>query len=832
MLPQGLQPLAGYKQFILYKLERRENGKVDKVPHSPYTLEMHDAHDPSHWTDVENAFLLAESLGEGWGAGFVLTDGDPFYCLDLDHCRTESGWSETAASVADSLPGAAIEVSQSNESLHFWGMSAPLEHRTRPHPNAKCPWPGVELYTRRRFIALTGNVIAGNAATLADLRPIVDAWFTPEARNVIDVDEWNLKPVEAWRGPADDDDLIRRALLSQSANAVWGHGVTFANLWHGDADALARRWPSDAGKATAWNESQADAALAAHLAFWTGRHHQRIAELMYRSALVRPKWEREDYLLRTIRLACSAGKDVLQDAPVLAPLEAPPFMPDPPLPSVASVPLADAFQAEGSAPIEPPSEGGTPVSTFKTGRTSLGADEQVGYFRGCVYVRRPNRVYVPGAPYTLDRQQFDATYGGQTFLGAEGRPTKSPWEAFTQSSCVNFPRVDDEDFNPAHAAGRVYRGMEGEWVVNTYLAAEIEAREGNVDLWWQHLGNLFPVQTDRDAFMAWVCALVRHPGRKFPWSPILISGEGTGKTITYDAIRAAMGQRYTRSVRGSSLTSRFNDWIGKTLLCVVEDFRLPKATERDDLLEKLKEMVGGGQRIESEGKGQHASNVKNQCNFLFSANRLDVLRLDENSRRWAPFVINLWNEGQLRCKGMDARYFKTLKDWFDMPSTWSALRHLFVTWPIPDHLNPTTYCTRAPQTTTSAEMYAANKDPATECVEEAVRAGLWGMRDGWASIDTVKAILEKERLIITTHSAGKLLERIGYIPHPSLPGGWTANAVPPFNRKIKLFMHKMHKDCHSNLMPADVVKLYTNAQESAFDFTPIFSSSMTAGMLQ
>lgn len=834
MLHPGLEPLAGYRQFILYKLEPRSNQKIDKVPYSVHTIEPHDAHDAAHWTDYETAAALALALGEGYGAGFVLTESDPFFCLDLDHCLLPNGqWSDVAASIADSLPGVAIEVSQSGSALHFWGVTPPLTHRTRPDPDSKCPWGAAELYTKRRFIALTGNVLAGHAGTQVDLQPFVDAWFKPQSPSTVDANEWNLEPVPSWRGPANDEELIRRALTSHSANAVWGAGVSFADLWNGNGEALAKRWPSEVGKATAWNESQADAALAAHLAFWTGCHHQRIAELMHRSALIRPKWEREDYLTRTIRLACSAGRDVLQDAPVVVPSTEPKFLPEPPTP--LSPPAVLPLHSEAIAGVPAPilqEEGGTPLSSLKQGRTILGAAEQQALFKGCVYVRRPNRIFVPDVAYTLDQAQFNATFGGRQFITADGKMVKSPWEAFTQNSVVEFPRVDDEDFNPSRDCGRVYRNDHGEWVINTYFPANAPSAQGDVGLWWLHMQNLFPNEEDRHAFMSWVCALVRYPGRKFAWSPLLISGEGTGKTLTYDAIRAAMGHRYTRSVRGASLAGRFNDWIGRTLLCVVEDFRLPKASERDDLLEKLKEMVGGGERIESEGKGQHATNVRNQCNFIFSANKLDVLRLDENSRRWAPFAINLWNEGQLLSVGMDSNYFLRLRNWLQAPQTAAALRHLFLTWPIPDHLNPATHCTRAPRTSTAATMYQANRDPAVETIEEAVLAGLYGLREGWATPDTVRIILEKERMTLSQSSACRLLERMGYVPHPALKDGVTTHPVAPYNKKLKLYIHNSARHCHSNMSPQEVVKLYQAHQETAFEFIPVFGTQSVAGMIQ
>lgn len=89
--------------------------------------------------------------------------------------------------------------------------------------------------------------------------------------------------------------------------------VNFADLWHARADVLARRWPAG-GRADGlpYDASSADAALAAHLDWWTGKDRDRMARLMRQSALKRPKWDdRPDYLARTIERACSLTREVL-----------------------------------------------------------------------------------------------------------------------------------------------------------------------------------------------------------------------------------------------------------------------------------------------------------------------------------------------------------------------------------------------------------------------------------------------------------------------------------------------------------------------------------------
>jgi hypothetical protein len=81
-----------------------------------------------------------------------------------------------------------------------------------------------------------------------------------------------------------DDELIDRMLSARNGTAVKA-------LWHGDTSAYEG------------NHSCADAALCAHLAFWTGGDAERMDRLFRISGLYREKWDRLDYRERTIRKA-------------------------------------------------------------------------------------------------------------------------------------------------------------------------------------------------------------------------------------------------------------------------------------------------------------------------------------------------------------------------------------------------------------------------------------------------------------------------------------------------------------------------------------------------
>src|SRR5690606_886953 len=82
-----------------------------------------------------------------------------------------------------------------------------------------------------------------------------------------------------------------------------------------DEEALSKAYPSATGDA--YDRSSADAALASHLHFWTGRNCERVRQLMERSGLVRDKWrDRPESLETTVLAQYAQARDVCQDKPI------------------------------------------------------------------------------------------------------------------------------------------------------------------------------------------------------------------------------------------------------------------------------------------------------------------------------------------------------------------------------------------------------------------------------------------------------------------------------------------------------------------------------------
>jgi len=308
ILPEAFEALNSVKQFIVYTLKPRESnsGKMDKIPVDYRTgFGPVNPLDPKIWVDSLTAIEATKKLGPNYGIGFVFTEKDNFWFLDIDDCLESPGnWSSLAHELANIFPGAAIEVSSSGKGLHIIGSGKPPLHACR-NINLK-----IEFYTKDRFVALTGIQANGSASLdFSEVLPsFVEKYFSRNNDKELNISEWTTEPCLEWRGPIDDDELIKKAISSQSISSMFVGKASFRDLFEANAEKLSVTYPGSQDKG--YDESSADAALAQHLAFWTGKNCERIRNIMFKSELKREKWDREDYLYRTIINVCKRQKVV------------------------------------------------------------------------------------------------------------------------------------------------------------------------------------------------------------------------------------------------------------------------------------------------------------------------------------------------------------------------------------------------------------------------------------------------------------------------------------------------------------------------------------------
>jgi len=743
-LPEALAPMGQYAQFILCRLVPDEKtGKNNKIPYNPHTVQPFKKgenwqEDPTQWAHISQVLPVLGALGPGWCVGFLFTPSDPLFFVDLDSCISNGQWSQVAAHIMGLLPGAAVELSQSGVGSHIFGCYTQMpEHRCK---NTAL---GLEFYHERRFVALTGNVLGGTVWIdhTAAIPSLVDLYFKPgEGAESF---EWSTVADPSYTSNLSDDELITRARESKSAGAIFG-GVTFNDLWTGNAAVLGAKWPSAKGEQ--WDGSSADASLAQHLAFWTGNNAQRILDIMEKSALVRDKWATRDrYLENTITNACSMQTKFYSQ------------------------------KQEDATPIEELGDTFTNEPKRTSGYKLMPIDLQAEHFRGCAYVIGENKIYTPGAGL-LKQDQFNGTFGGYAFqLDDENRikPTRKPWEAFFDSHGIAWPRVHDACFLPQEEPGAVIN-KEGDMFINVYQHVPVKVQEGPVDLFLDHLKRLLPDEHDRLVMLSWMAACVQHKGHKFKWAPFLQGVEGNGKSFLTDCMVQAVGRKHCHLPKADEFGEKFNDWAFGRIFIGVED--VYTSDHKKDVIEILKPLITQDwMPRRAMQKGQEMQDIC--CNWVLNSNHKDGIRKTRNDRRFAPFFCPQQCEADLYRDGLTPDYFTKLNNWAKQAGGFAAITHYLATYPLEANYNPALgaggKATRAPKTSSTEDAIVSGLGGIEQEIIEAIDQEFEGFRGGWISSVALTTLLERigGSRAIPPNKRRALLQTLGYDYHPALRDG-------------------------------------------------------------
>lgn len=777
-LPRAFHALAAHRRFIVYKLvpSSTRPGKTDKYPIDPRTGNVASAFDPNNWLTPDEAITHAARFGTGHGVGFAFTADCGLWFLDIDNClQADNTWSPLAVSLCTLLNGTAVEISQSGKGLHIIGTGTPPPHSCK---NVSL---GLEFYHTDRFVALTGTGVQGDAAFNAThlLPSLVATYFVSSGVDDIPLN-WSSGPDPEWRGPTEDDKLIDRALRSKSAATVFGNRASFADLWHGDEVELAKAYPSSTGDV--YDRSSADAALAQHLAFWTGNDCERILRLMNKSALVRDKWERVQYMTDTIGKAVNRQTDILQDKQV----------------------ELVTYDQQGAAVTS-----SKPVIT--TGATLCHIDMQIELFTGCIYVRDQHRALVPGGAM-LKPDQFRVMYGGFSFPMDPGneRQTRNAWEAFTESQAFKSARADSSCFRPDLNPGDIIR-VDGQSLVNTYWPINTPRMKGDVTPFTNHLIKLLPNPRDLTILISYMAACVQHKGIKFQWAPLIQGVEGNGKTLLTRCVAFAIGQRYSHLPKASKIAAQFNSWMEGRIFIGVEDVYVPHSQQ--DILEELKPMITG-ERQEVERKGIDQATLWICCNFMLNCNNKAALRKSRNDRRLAPFYTAQQEADDLRRDGMSGDYFPKLYAWL-RNGGYEIVNEFLSTYDIPPEFNPANGHI-APLTSSTEEAIEYGLGRAEQEILEAIEREEVGFRGGWVSSMFIDKLLERIRADsrIPPNKRRDMMLNLGYDWHPALKDGRVNNSTFPDGGKPRLFIRKDNATLRAITNPAEISRAYAAAQNN------------------
>jgi putative DNA primase/helicase len=291
------EELTKRDQWVCWRQQTR-NGKQTKVPVNPQTGSFGSATNSDSWTSFEEAREYASNKSAD-GIGFVFTEYDPLVGVDLDDCRIpETGTLTSPAKDIVETLASYTEVSPSGTGVHVLVRGSLPGDRNRKG--------SVELYDTARFFTVTGKHLDGTPFTVESRADeIVDVYTqhltddptlpgqdnhttadsVDEAANDSSVKESYEETTAGTdvieiRAEHDSSSLSDDEIISRAQDAA--NGEKFSRLWRGDTSGYG-------------SHSEADMALCALLAFWTGGDERQLDRLFRDSGLYREKWDERHY---------------------------------------------------------------------------------------------------------------------------------------------------------------------------------------------------------------------------------------------------------------------------------------------------------------------------------------------------------------------------------------------------------------------------------------------------------------------------------------------------------------------------------------------------------
>ncbi len=266
------------EQWILWRLVTLED--KEKATKMPYTLDgtRADTTNPNHYSSFAEALSVYENDPRNYdGLGYVFSEDDPFTGIDIDNCIDVGGkLTDEADEIINTLDSYS-ERSQSRTGVHII-----VKARLKSEGNRSGSF---EIYDRKRYFAITGDHLRLTSKTIEERQQEVDQLCIQKFANNKLSSKLAQKSSEVHIGDSalTDQDIISIAVKAKN-------GIKFAALYSGN-------WLKYYG-----SQSEADQALCNILAFYT-KDSEQIDRLFRGSGLMREKWERDDYQIRTISQA-------------------------------------------------------------------------------------------------------------------------------------------------------------------------------------------------------------------------------------------------------------------------------------------------------------------------------------------------------------------------------------------------------------------------------------------------------------------------------------------------------------------------------------------------
>lgn len=255
------QEMRNFPQWVVWRYEDTDSKKPTKVPYSPRTGTLASVTDPSTWATFDEVCNALKQSNWYSGAGFVLTDDDPFAFIDLDDPKGDQAAFDRQLKIYHEFNSYA-ERSPSGQGLHIIVKGKLDSGRRRSF---------IEVYSSARYMTMTGDVF--RPAPINDCNELLNVLWEQMGGGSV--------AAAVYAGVAEakesDEEVIARATAA-------ANGKKFADLYAGNWQDYYQ------------SQSEADFALVDIVAFYS-QNRAQISRIFRASGLgQREKAKRNDYV--------------------------------------------------------------------------------------------------------------------------------------------------------------------------------------------------------------------------------------------------------------------------------------------------------------------------------------------------------------------------------------------------------------------------------------------------------------------------------------------------------------------------------------------------------
>lgn len=401
----------------------------------------------------------------------------------------------------------------------------------------------------------------------------------------------------------------------------------------------------------------------------------------------------------------------------------------------------------------------------------LDAQSMAQWFENCFFIESMGLMFTPTGRF-MNSTQFNGSYGGKNFvLGSHGgKVTDEAWKAALRNTAWTVPKVDHIRFLPSRPPFAVIKDDLGRDGVNTYLPINVDAKQGDISLFLNHVEKILPHKQDRDILFSFMAHAVKFPGVKIRWSFLLQSAEGVGKSMFYLIMLHCLGSIYVHKPKASELTSSgstFNAWLRNKTMIVVDEI---KVDEKRELVEILKDLITD-EKVEVQAKGVDQEMYDNPTNWLFFSNHKDAVPVTVNGRRYSVAYSALQTAKQISEAGINDIYLKNMFEWLNEKGGLQHIAYWLLNYPIEKGGLPT----RAPFTTSQHEVIRITRTPMEVLLDDKIEANSSGFRNGFISLTAFQKAIAQTKFksppdyILKAALDARGYYEIGYTSYP-VPG--------------------------------------------------------------